>query len=113
MRALPDATELWQGPAGGRALLEVSRGPLELWSWTLEPGESHLSDAHHRGALELVKVRRGTVALEVGDESVQVKTGHSAWLDASRQHAYRNATTTPVTFTLVVFDPANRTAELT
>jgi transcriptional regulator with XRE-family HTH domain len=109
-----DATELWQGPAGGRALLEVSRGPLELWSWTLEPGESHLSDAHHPGALELVKVRRGTLVLEVGDESVQVKTGHSAWFDASLQHAYRNATTTPVTFTLVVFDSAaNRTTELT
>lgn len=113
VRAPAEATELWQGPAGGRALLEVSRGPLELWSWTLEPGESHVSDAHHPAALELVRVRRGTLQLEVGDESVQVKTGHSAWFDASRQHAYRNATTTPVTFTLVVFDSANRTTELT
>lgn len=101
-----DATELWKGPAGGSALLEVSRGPLELWSWTLEPGESHLSDAHHAGALELVKVRKGTLVLEVGDESVQVKAGHRAWFDAARRHAYRNATATPVTFTLVVFDPA-------
>ena len=113
VRAASEATELWQGPAGGRALLEVSRGPLELWSWTLEPGESHLSDAHHPGALELVKVRRGALVLEVADESVQVKAGHSAWFDASRQHAYRNTTTTPVTFTLVVFDSANRTTELT
>lgn len=106
MRAPSEATELWQGPAGGRALLEVSRGPLELWSWRLQPGESHESESHHPGALELVKVRRGTLVLEVGDESVQVKAGHSAWFDASRQHAYRNATTTPVTFTLVVFDSA-------
>src|SRR3972149_8680109 len=36
VRAPSEAPELWQGPAGGRALLEVSRGPLELWSWTLE-----------------------------------------------------------------------------
>jgi transcriptional regulator with XRE-family HTH domain len=113
VRAASEATELWQEPAGGRALLEVSRGPLELWSWTLGPGESHLSDAHHPGALELVKVRRGTLVLEVADESVQVKAGHSAWFDASRQHAYRNTTTTPVTFTLVVFDSADRTTELT
>jgi transcriptional regulator with XRE-family HTH domain len=104
VRAPSDATELWQGPAGGRALLEVSRGPLELWSWTLEPGESHESESHHPGALELVKVRRGTLVLEVADESVHVKAGHSAWFDASRQHAYRNTTKTPVTFTLVVFD---------
>jgi transcriptional regulator with XRE-family HTH domain len=113
VRAPSDAAELWQGPAGGRALLEVSRGPLELWSWVLQPGESHVSEAHHPGALELIKVRRGTLLLEVGDESVKVKTGHSAWFDASRQHAYRNATTTPVTFTLVVFDSAgNRSTEL-
>ena len=112
VRAPSEATELWQGPAGGRALLEVSRGPLELWSWMLEPGESHVSDAHHPGALELVKVRRGTLALEVGDETVEVKAGHSAWFDASRQHAYRNATTTQVAFTLVVFDGAvNHTTE--
>ncbi len=112
VRAPSEATELWQGPAGGRALIEVSRGPLELWSWTLQPGESHVSDAHHPGALELVKVRRGTLALEVGDETVQVKAGHSAWFDASREHAYRNATTTQVAFTLVVFDSAvNHTTE--
>jgi transcriptional regulator with XRE-family HTH domain len=112
VRAPSEATELWQGPAGGRALLEVSRGPLELWSWTLQPGEGHVSDAHHPGALELVKVRRGALVLEVGDESVQIKAGHSAWFDASRQHAYRNAATTPVTFTLVVFDSTTRTTEL-
>lgn len=106
VRAPSEATELWQGPDGGRALLEVSRGPLELWSWTLEPGESHRSDGHHPGALELVKVRKGTLVLEVGDESVQVKTGHTAWFDASRRHAYRNATATPASFTLVVFDSA-------
>jgi transcriptional regulator with XRE-family HTH domain len=106
VRAPSEATELWQGPAGGRALLDVSRGPLELWSWTLEPGESHESEPHHLGALELIKVRRGTLVLEVGDESVQVKAGHSAWFDASRQHAYRNATATRVTFTLVVLDSA-------
>jgi hypothetical protein len=50
--------------------------------------------------------------LEVGDESVQIRAGHSAWFDASRQHAYRNATTTPVTFTLVIFDSTTHTREL-
>ncbi len=106
VRAPSETTELWQGPAGGRALLEVSRGPLELWSWTLQPGEAHVSDAHNPGALELVKVRKGTLVLEVADESLQVKAGHSAWFDASREHAYKNTTTTPVSFTLVVFDSA-------
>ena len=60
--------------------------------------------AKHAGALELVKVVKGTLTLEVADEAVQVKAGHSAWFDASYAHAYRNATTKPVAFTLVVFD---------
>lgn len=106
VRGPAEAIELWHGPDGGRALLQVSRGPLELWVWTLQAGESHISDAHNAGALELVNVRKGTLTLEVGDEQVQVKTGHSAWFDASRQHAYRNATRGEVTFTLVVLDSA-------
>ena len=78
-----------------------------------EPGERHASDAHNAGALELVKVRRGTLTLEIADETVQVKAGHSAWFDASRQHAYRNTTSTEVTFTLVVSDSAaTRTTEV-
>ena len=104
VRAPSEATQLWQGANGGRALLEVSRGPLELWSWTLAPGETHTSDAHHPGALELVKVLKGTLVVEVGDQTATVKAGHSAWFDASRQHAYRNATASPTTFTLVVYD---------
>jgi transcriptional regulator with XRE-family HTH domain len=108
VRAPSEATELWQGPNGGRALLDVSRGPLELWSWMLEPGETHTSDAHHPGALELVKVLKGTLVLEVDDQTATVKTGHSAWFDASRQHAYRNPTASRVTFTLVVLEKAVR-----
>ena len=101
------------GAGRGSRAARGEPGPLELWSWTLEPGESHISDAHHTDALELVKVRRGTLVLEVGDESAQLKAGHCAWFDASRQHAYRNATTTPVSFALVVFDPgANHMTEL-
>jgi quercetin dioxygenase-like cupin family protein len=111
VRAPSEATELWRGPAGGRALLEVSRGPLELWSWTLQRGETHVSDPHNPGALELVKVRKGALVLEVADESAQVRAGQSAWFDASREHAYRNTTTTPVIFTLVVFDSAVRHTE--
>lgn len=41
-----------------------------------------------------------------GDASARVKTGHSAWFDASRHHAYRNVTAAPVMFALVVLDSA-------
>ena len=101
-----DAMTLWSTEAGSSARLLVSHGPLELWSWTLEPGDARVSEPHNAGALELVKVVKGTLTLEVADEAVQVKAGHSAWFDASYAHAYRNATTKPVAFTLVVFDSA-------
>lgn len=112
VRAPKEAIELWQGSAGGRALLQVSRGPLELWAWTLQPGESHISEPHNAGALELVNVRKGTLTLGVDDEKVDVKAGHSAWFDASRRHAYRNASSSQVAFTLVVLGSAtNHTTE--
>ena len=51
-----------------------------------------------------MKVLKGTLVLEVGDQTATVKAGHNAWFDASRQHAYRNPTASPTTFTLVVYD---------
>lgn len=106
-------SELWKGPAGGRGVLEVSRGPLELWSWRLEPGENHESEAHQSGALELVRVEKGTLTLEFDAEALSVRAGHGAWFEAAQRHAYRNLADKSVTFTLVVFDPANRRPDTT
>ena len=37
------APALWTGPAGGSARLLVASGGLELWDWTLKPGEERRS----------------------------------------------------------------------
>jgi quercetin dioxygenase-like cupin family protein len=97
---------LWSTTAGSSARLLVSSGPLELWSWTLAPGDRRTSDPHRPGSLELLSVQTGTVTLDVGDDRVEVPAGDGAWLDPTFRHAYTNAMATTASFTLVVLEPA-------
>jgi transcriptional regulator with XRE-family HTH domain len=101
-----DAITLWSTPAGGAARLLVSHGPLELWTWTLQPGERRTSHPHRPGALELLTVQTGTIRLQVSDLHVEVPAGDSAWFDATHPHAYDNPGATAASFTLVVLEPA-------
>jgi transcriptional regulator with XRE-family HTH domain len=101
-----DAITLWSTPAGGSARLLVSHGPVELWSWTLTPGDQRASEAHRPGSVELVTAHTGTIALDVGHHYVEVPAGDSAWFDATLPHTYSNPGTSTATFTLVVFEPA-------
>jgi transcriptional regulator with XRE-family HTH domain len=101
-----DAKTLWETPGGSSARLLVADGPLELWSWVLAPGDRRASEPHRPGSVELLTVQSGTVALDVGDERVEVPTGDGARFDATHPHAYGNAGPSPATFTLVVLEPA-------
>lgn len=101
-----DAMTLWSTPAGSSARLLVSRGPVELWSWTLAPGDQRASEAHRPGSVELITAHAGAVALDVGDHHVEVPAGDSAWFDATSSHMYSNPGTTTTTFTLVALEPA-------
>jgi transcriptional regulator with XRE-family HTH domain len=101
-----DALTLWSTEAGGAARLLVSHGPLELWSWTLAPGDRRASEPHRPGSLELLTVETGSVALDVDDHHVEIPAGDGAWFDAARPHAYSNPGTTAASFTLVVLEPA-------
>jgi transcriptional regulator with XRE-family HTH domain len=101
-----DAMTLWSTPSGSAARLLVSRGPLELWSWTLQPGEHHTSQAHGPGAVELLTVHAGTITLVVEDEGIEIPAGDSAWFDAAHAHAYRNPNATSAAFSLAVLEPA-------
>ena len=100
------AMTLWSTPAGSSARLLVSRGPLELWSWTLAPGDRRASEPHRPGSLELLTVQTGTVALDVGEHHVEIPAGDSAWFEATSPHTYANPGDSGATFTLVVLEPA-------
>jgi transcriptional regulator with XRE-family HTH domain len=101
-----DAMTLWSTPAGSAARLLVSHGPIELWSWTLAPGDRRDSEPHRPGSVELIAVDTGTVALDVGGHRVVVPAGDSAWFDATQPHSYANPEAGTATFTLVVLEPA-------
>lgn len=100
-----DAMTLWSTAAGSTARLLVSHGPLELWTWKLEPGDRRVSHPHRPGSLELLTVQAGTLDLEVDGHRVQIPRGDSAWFDATHPHAYENSGAKAVGFTLVVLEP--------
>jgi transcriptional regulator with XRE-family HTH domain len=103
------APVLWQGKAGGRAVLVAGTEPpdvTELWDWTLGPGESHSSEAHTAGTRELLLVLDGQLELRVGQHAEILAQGDSASFAGDLPHGYVNASTAQVArFALTVFEP--------
>jgi transcriptional regulator with XRE-family HTH domain len=108
--AAGQAPALWHGPLGGQALLVAGTEPpdvVELWDWTMHPGEEHASEAHSAGTRELLLVLAGRVELRVGDRTQRLETGDSAAFTGDVAHGYGTPAdeTAPARFTLTVFQP--------
>ena len=108
--AAADAPVLWRGPSGGRALLVAGTEPpdvVELWDWTLQPGEQHDTEAHSAGTRELLLVLDGRVDLHVGDRTERLAAGDSAAFAGDVAHGYAAPAdaTAPARFALTVFEP--------
>jgi quercetin dioxygenase-like cupin family protein len=103
------APVLWQGKAGGQAVLVAGTEPpdvTELWDWTLGPGESHSSPAHAAGTRELLLVLDGQVELRVGQHAEVLASGDSASFAGDLPHGYVNASSAQAArFALTVFEP--------
>lgn len=99
---------LWTGEAGGRGVLVAGTEPpdvLELWEWTLGPGDRHVSEAHTPGTRELLHVQQGTITVEVANESLTLATGDALAFSGDVTHSYSNSGTRPARFSLAVFEP--------
>ncbi|SFU00903.1 Cupin domain-containing protein [Geodermatophilus amargosae] len=100
---------LWRGPRGGQARLVAGTEPpdvVELWDWTLQPGESHTSEPHSAGTRELVLVLEGAVDLRVGERTDRLQTGDSAAFAGDVAHGYATPdAAAPARFALSVFQP--------
>jgi transcriptional regulator with XRE-family HTH domain len=108
--AAGQAPVLWRGPHGGRALLVAGTEPpdvVELWDWTLQPGEAHTAEAHSAGTRELLLVLDGEVELCVGDRTERLDVGDSVAFAGDVPHGYAApaGAATPVRFALTVFQP--------
>lgn len=99
---------LWTSAAGGRATLVAGTEPpdvVELWDWTLGPGDHHASEAHAPGTRELLQVQLGTIAVTVADQTVTLTVGDALTFAGDVPHAYTNPGTQPARFSLAVLEP--------
>lgn len=102
---------LWTGEHGGQGVLvAATAGPdvVELWDWTLGPGDRHASEAHSTGTQELVLVMTGSVTVEGGGQTEVLSAGDAASFPGDVAHCYGNARRRPARFSLAVLDPGAR-----
>ena len=103
-----DGAVLWSGEFGGRGVLVAGtegRDVVELWDWSLEPGDRHRSEAHSLGTRELVQVQSGSLTVAVAGEVVRLDKGDALAFPGDVAHSYENTTKKPVRFSLAVAEP--------
>jgi transcriptional regulator with XRE-family HTH domain len=103
-----DGAVLWSSESGGRGVLVAGTGPpdvVELWDWTLGPGDHHVSEAHAPGTKELVQVQQGKVTVGVADQSVTLDSRDAVAFPGDVAHSYANPGRQPARFSLAVFEP--------
>jgi len=107
VRAGSGAT-LWTSAAGGRGVLVAGTEPpdvVELWDWTLPPGDRYLSEPHAAGTRELAQVIKGRLEIGVEDRYVRLGAGDAVSFRGDTGHSYANAGRGSVRFCLAVFEP--------
>ena len=100
---------LWTGAHGGQAVLTAgitAPETVELWDWTLAPGDAHASEPHVKGARELLHVIEGEVVLSVAGEEAVLRVGDAASFPGDAVHGYRNDGPALTRFALTVFEPS-------
>jgi len=103
-----EGAALWSGEFGGRGVLVAGTEPpdvVELWDWTLGPGDAHVSETHAAGTRELLQVQQGTVTIDVDGQKITLKVGDAAAFHGDVPHSYSNLAKRPARFSLAVFEP--------
>jgi transcriptional regulator with XRE-family HTH domain len=102
------ARVLWRGEAGGTGTIIAATEPpwaVELWRWTLQPGERFGGDAHTPASREMVWVESGTLTLTVAGREYEVEAPRCARFPSSLPHFYRNESGEPTVITMICVVP--------
>jgi transcriptional regulator with XRE-family HTH domain len=102
------ARVLWRGDAGGTGTIIAATEPpwaVELWRWTLQPGERFGGDAHTPASKEMIWVESGTVTLTVAGREYEVEAPRCARFPSSLPHFYRNEGGEPAVITMICVVP--------
>lgn len=99
---------LWTGDHGGRAVLVAGTEPpdvVELWDWSLAPGDLHSSEAHTDDTRELLHVHEGTLRITIDGEQYDLTAGDALTFRGDVPHSYANTGKVSARFSLAVFEP--------
>lgn len=111
LRRSEQAVALWSSEAGSSAVFRIGTDPpdvVELWDWTLQPGDSFDGEAHPAGTAEVLSVLEGDLGLRVGTAEFRLGAGDTVMFRAHVPHRYSGAGAgVPVRFTMVVLQPGD------
>ena len=78
---------------------------MEVWRWTLHPGERQDSHPHPAGVTETLTVIHGRMLLVLGDTSRPLREGQTTLFAADVPHAYEGAGRGPCELLMTVHLP--------
>jgi transcriptional regulator with XRE-family HTH domain len=110
VRRATEAATLWSSAVGSNAVFRIGTDPpdvVELWDWTLQPGDGFDGEAHPMGTQEVLSVLSGRLGLRVGATEQQLDTGDTVLFQAHAPHRYSGIGDGPVRFVMVVLQPGD------
>jgi transcriptional regulator with XRE-family HTH domain len=98
--------QLWQGSRPGTKVDLLQSFPasrtVELWKWTIAPGDRYQGEPDLPGYREMVYVIRGELTLEREDGTQVLKAGDSIAFPSDRPYAFANSGKGSLSFVLNV-----------
>lgn len=92
----------WRGTGARSVARLVTAAPatreVELWAWSLEPGERYVAEADPAGFREMIYVVDGTLTIEFATEARVLKSGEGTVYDSAQHYAYFNSGPALVSF---------------
>jgi quercetin dioxygenase-like cupin family protein len=110
VRRNAEAARLWSSAAGSSAIFRIGTDPpdvVELWDWTLTPGDGFDGEAHPMGTQEVLSVLEGRLGVRVGGTEKQLDPGDTVLFQAHAPHRYSGLGPGPVRFLMVVLQPGD------